>query len=83
MNKFVQMITEEMIPHGIFHGSNRAGTYTFYGDGGQQITVKRKHNMPVKRDGTNLKSKMTAEELVALKADHDIIFNYYPRGKLF
>jgi hypothetical protein len=76
--KSLKKLTEDKQPHGIFHGSARGNSYTFYGDNNQQITIKRKHNMTL-----DLQSKMTAEELLKLKEDSTIIFDYYPRGKLF
>lgn len=68
----------EQLPYGMFHGNARGYSYRFYGDDNQQITVSRKHNMPIE-----LPEKMTAEELLKLKGQDGIIWNYYPKGKLF
>jgi hypothetical protein len=78
MKSLSQILAEDIQPHGLFHGNPRGYAWTFYGDNGQQITVKRKHNMPL-----DLQAKMTAEELIKLKQDPTIILDYYPRGKLF
>lgn len=68
----------EQIPYGIFYGSSRMDTYTYFGNNNQEIVFK------ISKYGTSntkFPEKMSAEDLLKLK-NEVYYWEYFPKGKL-